>query len=270
MLNDNAMEAELEVGFKLFAEKYTSRVRLIKPEVVSVCAVDSRLFKSLVSTWKFLPGQTPSSTTIDFSVEFEVKSAIAAHAMDSFFEEVALQQVKAFERRCHYLYGPHRQRRPRTCKPEAPGKQEPLFLSALAKAGVERHVKTVRDVFAEHAGDGGSLLLEDFKKACKDLARMHAEFKGFKLLAEDPSMASAVYSSIKYLSRKRLRRGLHSHEGVPVPANLPQGSKPARINDNAQGGARGGGVSRPKAVDGAAVGERAGNPARPGALKGEG
>ncbi|CAM9534039.1 unnamed protein product, partial [Choristocarpus tenellus] len=106
MLKVDVMEAELEVGFKLFTEKYISRVKLDKPRKVSVHALQSRLFKSLDSTWCFLPGQRPDTTIIDFTVVFEVKSPIAARAMDAFFEEVAQQQVKAFERRCHYLYGP--------------------------------------------------------------------------------------------------------------------------------------------------------------------
>lgn len=48
---------------------------------------------------------------IDFSVEFEVKNVFAAHAMDAFFDEVALQQVKAFERRCRHLYGTGKRKR---------------------------------------------------------------------------------------------------------------------------------------------------------------
>lgn len=57
-------------------------------------AVHSRLFSSLDSTWRFRPGNKPNTTLIDFSVEFEVKNLLAAQAMDVFFDEVALQQVR--------------------------------------------------------------------------------------------------------------------------------------------------------------------------------
>lgn len=57
-------------------------------------AVHSRLFSSLDSTWRFRPGNKPNTTLIDFEVEFEVKNLLAAQAMDVFFDEVALQQVR--------------------------------------------------------------------------------------------------------------------------------------------------------------------------------
>lgn len=65
-----------------------------RPEEVAVKAVHSRLFSSLDSTWRFRPGKAPNTTLIDFSVEFEVKNLLAAQAMDVFFDEVALQQVR--------------------------------------------------------------------------------------------------------------------------------------------------------------------------------
>lgn len=79
---------------KLFTEKYTSRVVVRRPSEVAVKAVHSRLFSSLDSTWRFRPGEAPNTTMVDFSVEFEVKNILAAQAMDAFFDEVALQQVK--------------------------------------------------------------------------------------------------------------------------------------------------------------------------------
>ena len=79
---------------QLFTEKYTSRVVMRRPKEVAVKAVHSRLFSSLDSTWRFRPGNKPNTTLIDFEVEFEVKNLLAAQAMDVFFDEVALQQVR--------------------------------------------------------------------------------------------------------------------------------------------------------------------------------
>lgn len=68
-----------------------------RPSEVSVKARQSRLFSSLNSTWKLRPGKAPGTTMVDFSVTFEVKNLLAAQAMDVFFDEVALQQVRLRE-----------------------------------------------------------------------------------------------------------------------------------------------------------------------------
>lgn len=86
----------MRVRLQLFTETYTSRVVVRRPSEVAVKAIDSRLFSSLDSTWRFRPGKAANTTLVDFSVEFEVKNLLAAQAMDVFFEEVALQQVKSF------------------------------------------------------------------------------------------------------------------------------------------------------------------------------
>ncbi|KAG5189513.1 hypothetical protein JKP88DRAFT_156212, partial [Tribonema minus] len=99
------VDAELAVGFKVFTEKYTSRVTLKPPSVVAARAVDSRIFSELSSTWSFKPGPRDGTTYLSFDVEFEVKNPIAATAVNAFFEDVTQQQVKAFERRCKQLYG---------------------------------------------------------------------------------------------------------------------------------------------------------------------
>lgn len=96
--------------FQLFTEQYTSRVVMRRPKEVAVKAVNSRLFSSLDSTWRFRPGNSPNTTLIDFSVEFEVKNLLAAQAMDVFFDEVALQQVRdggrksERKRECRFLW----------------------------------------------------------------------------------------------------------------------------------------------------------------------
>ncbi|CAM9361413.1 unnamed protein product [Scytosiphon promiscuus] len=241
VIDKATMEAEMSVGFKLFTEKYTSRVVMRRPKEVAVKAVHSRLFSSLDSTWRFRPGSTPNTTLIDFSVEFEVKNLLAAQAMDVFFDEVALQQVKAFERRCRYLYGASptakRKRAAEEAAAQAAGVKNPCggFLFPVKDAlAVETHVNVVRDACLRHAGrrvthgegrgngggdadvDGsedGGLTPEQFQAACEDLAK-NDDFAEFKKLAENEGLASAVFSSLKYLMRRRLSRGLTSLRGA--------------------------------------------------------
>ncbi|CAM9197640.1 unnamed protein product [Pylaiella littoralis] len=252
VINDDTMEAEMSVGFKLFTEKYTSRVATRRPNEVAVKAVHSRLFSSLDSTWRFRPTGNPNTTLIDFSVEFEVKNLLAAQAMDVFFEEVALQQVKAFERRCRHLYGTSptatRKRAVEEAAAQAAGVSGPCggFLFPVKDAlAVETHVNVVRDACLRHAtpssssSGGGSgdgvrsgqeqeqetkeqrgaaeegrvLTVAQFQAACADLAG-DEEFGEFKKLAENDGLSSAVFSSLQYLMRRRLSRGLTSLGGT--------------------------------------------------------
>ncbi|CAM9752482.1 unnamed protein product, partial [Laminaria digitata] len=205
VIDDNTMEADMSVGFKLFTETYTSRVVVRKPSEVAVKAIDSRLFSSLDSTWRFRPGKAANTTLVDFSVEFEVKNLLAAQAMDVFFEEVALQQVKAFERRCRHLYGASpaakRKRAVEEAAAEAAGLADPCggFLFAVKDAlAVESQVNVVRDACLRHFGQGGvdvgdGLTAAQFQAACLDLAK-EKDFENFSELAEDKGLAAAVYS----------------------------------------------------------------------------
>ncbi|BDA46031.1 Coenzyme Q-binding protein COQ10 homolog B, mitochondrial [Coccomyxa sp. Obi] len=99
------VEAELEVGFKLFVERYTSQVHLHRPNKVVSHVYDSTLFDHLDSTWEFKPGPTPSSTWLYFSVDFAFKSPLYRHIASVFFDEVVKHMMGAFEGRCKQLYG---------------------------------------------------------------------------------------------------------------------------------------------------------------------
>ncbi|EIE24269.1 hypothetical protein COCSUDRAFT_28720 [Coccomyxa subellipsoidea C-169] len=99
------VEAELEVGFKLFVERYTSQVHLHRPGKVVSHVYDSTLFDHLDSTWEFKPGPTPGSTWLFFSVDFAFKSPLYRHIASVFFDEVVKHMMGAFEGRCKHLYG---------------------------------------------------------------------------------------------------------------------------------------------------------------------
>mmetsp|Transcript_3158 Transcript_3158/g.19495 ORF Transcript_3158/g.19495 Transcript_3158/m.19495 type:complete len:200 (+) Transcript_3158:224-823(+) len=99
-------DAELEVGFKVFVERYTTQVKIRKPSVVECKVADSHLFTYLDSTWKFEPAKKPGSTLVHFRVDFLFRSPIYRQAASMFFEEVVQSQLQAFEERCYNVYGP--------------------------------------------------------------------------------------------------------------------------------------------------------------------
>ena len=107
-------EADLEIGFKLFNEKYTSAVTCARPERVTATSVSSGLFRSMTTTWKFSPldddededpvtGLPAEGVIVDFEIDFEVKDPMHAAAVSVVFDDVARSQIQAFEKRCRQL-----------------------------------------------------------------------------------------------------------------------------------------------------------------------
>jgi len=102
----NYMEAELEVGFQVFVETYTSKIRLNPPYEIQTHTGDSSLFSYLDSRWKLSAGPSPQSVWVDFEVDFEFKSVLYRQIASLFFDEVVKKMMSAFEGRCNELYGP--------------------------------------------------------------------------------------------------------------------------------------------------------------------
>lgn len=99
------MEAEVEVGFQMFLERYISKIHMDFPSRVVTRTDDSNLFSHLHSCWKLHPGPTPASVWVDFEVDFAFKSALYSHVATIFLEEVVKKMMGAFEKRCRDVYG---------------------------------------------------------------------------------------------------------------------------------------------------------------------
>jgi len=97
--------AELEVGFRLFTERYTSVVKGKRPSQISVAAADSSTFEKLVNTWKFHPGPEAHTSWLEFNIEFKFRSQIHQQAAGFFLQEVAQAMVSAFDKRALQIYG---------------------------------------------------------------------------------------------------------------------------------------------------------------------
>lgn len=117
------LEAELEVGFQMFVERYTSKVTMHCPTLVRSSVEDSTLFSHLSNQWEFRPGPSPHTTWLAFDVDFAFKSPLYRHIASVFFEEVVQRMMGAFEGRCARLYGPSSLHR-RAAGPAAAGHQQ--------------------------------------------------------------------------------------------------------------------------------------------------
>jgi hypothetical protein len=101
----------------------------------------------------------------------EAKSVLHAHAMNTFFHEVARAQMAAFEERCRALY------------------PDPV---------VRPEEERLHEVFATHclrrAGDEPALDLGALMRACQDLGG----FSGFDQLATNAGLAAAVFANLDH------------------------------------------------------------------------
>ncbi len=95
--------ADLVIGFKVFRERFTSRVKL-NPEASRIdVAYTEGPFKYLDNHWLFAPH--PEGCEIDFYVDFEFRSRILQKAIAVLFSEAVRRMVGAFEARAQALYG---------------------------------------------------------------------------------------------------------------------------------------------------------------------
>jgi coenzyme Q-binding protein COQ10 len=100
----SVVEADLVVSFKVYRERFGSRVTLRTQErKIDVEYLDGP-FRYLQNHWSFLP-RGPQSCEIDFFVDFEFRSAILQKLIGLVFHEAMLRIVRAFEKRAEDLYG---------------------------------------------------------------------------------------------------------------------------------------------------------------------
>ncbi len=100
--SEKMLTADLIIGFKMFRERFTSKVILEKSEHIHVDYISGPL-KYLHNEWRFAAtGQ--GGTEIDFFVEFEFKNRIFETIVGALFTEAVRRMVGAFEKRAHEIY----------------------------------------------------------------------------------------------------------------------------------------------------------------------
>ena len=101
---ENLLVADLVIGFKVFRERFTSRVEL-DPDALRIDVTYAEgPFRYLQNHWIFNPH--PKGCEIDFYVDFEFRSKIMQSVMQALFHEAVKRMVRAFEARAENIYGP--------------------------------------------------------------------------------------------------------------------------------------------------------------------
>ncbi len=98
------MLADLVVSFKVFSEKFGSRVTLW-PDLnrINTEYLDGP-FRRMNSDWEFADAEEGGSD-VSFHVDFEFRNRLLQTTAKLFFNEVTQRVVQAFERRAVDLYG---------------------------------------------------------------------------------------------------------------------------------------------------------------------
>ncbi|PIE10412.1 MAG: ubiquinone-binding protein [Rhodobacterales bacterium] len=97
------MLADLVVSFKVFRERFGSKVWLYPDEMRIDTAYVDGPFKHMESRWMF--GDHPQGCEVRFSVDFEFKNRLLQGAAGMFFDDAMRRIVGAFETRANALYG---------------------------------------------------------------------------------------------------------------------------------------------------------------------
>lgn len=98
------MLADLVVSFKVFRERFGSRVTLWPDRMQIDTAYIDGPFRYLDSTWQFRPAD--GGCEVRFSVDFEFRNRLLQGAAGMFFNEAMQRIVRAFEARAHDIYEP--------------------------------------------------------------------------------------------------------------------------------------------------------------------
>ena len=99
----NILLADMLIGYKLFREKFTSKVTLSFPSKIEAVYSDGP-FKYLINRWEFIE-EDDGACTIDFFVDFEFRSKLMQKLIGVLFNDAVKIMVKSFEDRAKNIYG---------------------------------------------------------------------------------------------------------------------------------------------------------------------
>ena len=96
----SSLTAELEVGFGVFTERYTSLVTLDPPKSIVVSSIDTSVLDFLETKWHFLPkANDPDACWVIFNIQFRFTSEV--------YDQVIQHRGERGEKNSHYgcVYG---------------------------------------------------------------------------------------------------------------------------------------------------------------------
>ncbi len=98
----NVVHCDMLIGFRMFRERFTSRVVLTPHSRIDVSYVDGPL-KHLKNHWEFV-ALLDGTCEIDFYVDFEFRSRLLSCMIGALFHEAVRRMVSAFEARAADVY----------------------------------------------------------------------------------------------------------------------------------------------------------------------
>lgn len=99
---ESQVTADLLIGFRMFRERFRSRVDLDGEALkIDVAYVEGPM-RYLENHWHFQPHD--SGCQVDFHVDFEFRSLLLRKAIEPLFHEAVRRMVAAFEKRADELY----------------------------------------------------------------------------------------------------------------------------------------------------------------------
>ena len=104
--DDDAIVADMMIGYKVFRERFTSRVVLDRPDRIDV-TYHNGPFRYLNNHWRFL-ANGEGGCEIDFFIDFEFRSRLLGRLIGPVFNEAVRIMVRAFEKRARAVYGASR------------------------------------------------------------------------------------------------------------------------------------------------------------------
>jgi coenzyme Q-binding protein COQ10 len=97
------VEADVIIGYKLFQERFSSRVHFTRPKSVEVEYMQGPM-RHLHNTWSFKDVKA-GQCRVEFHVDFVMSSRLFEKIVDQFFHRVLARMIDAFEARALELYG---------------------------------------------------------------------------------------------------------------------------------------------------------------------
>lgn len=102
----NDLEADVLIGYKMFREKFSSRVHFTSPKQIEVEYLKGPM-RQLHNKWQF-KDLKEGQCQIDFYVDFTLKSKLLENFIDQFFQKALMKMINAFESRAVEIYGAER------------------------------------------------------------------------------------------------------------------------------------------------------------------
>lgn len=101
-----AFQADLQVGFRLLRETFTSQVDITPERRIDVVHIAGP-FRHMSNRWLFLPrgDGDGGGCEVDFAIDFAFRSPLLRRVAEPLFHQAARRMVGAFQARARALYG---------------------------------------------------------------------------------------------------------------------------------------------------------------------